>query len=241
MTLMECLRQIKDPRMPRGIRHSSEEILLLVLLALVSGRNSLSSIASYSEDQWDELKEEFGFHYRTSPDRTTISRFLEKLSLREFQEKILKWIEEVGSQAEVVSVDGKTARQSYIKDEQGLSRHLQLLSVFAHKYYLVLEQYKMVGQKEYEPIVLKEHLKELIERFPLIKLFVMDAIYANRPMLKAIEDVERYFLVGLKDNQPILYEKVDEYFKKIVKTRKALAHSYDKKKGHHKAFNLDSR
>ncbi|MDP4192318.1 MAG: ISAs1 family transposase [Bacteroidota bacterium] len=233
MTLMECLRQIKDPRMPRGIRHSSEEILLLVLLALVSGRQTLSSIASYSEDQWDELKEEFGFHYKSSPDRTTISRLLEKLSLKEFQEKILNWIEEIGSKTEVVSVDGKTVKQSFVKDEQGLSRHLQILSVFAHNYHLVLEQYKMTGQKEFEPIVLREHLKELIERFPLIKLFVMDALYANRPMLKAIEEVDRYFLVGLKENQSILYDKADEYFKRIVKTRKALAHSYDKKKGHH--------
>ena len=204
MKLIECLKEIKDPRKPRGIRHSSEEILLVVLLAMVSGRKTLNSIAGYTENHWEKLKEEFGFKYKSAPERTTISRFLERLTLRDFQEKILSWIEAVALEAETVSVDGKTAKQSYLKDENGKTHQLQILSVFAHQYYLVLEQYKMIGQKEFEPIVLRENIQNLIESFPTISLFVMDALYANRPMLEAIESIDKYFLVGLKENQKLI-------------------------------------
>ncbi|MGE5352422.1 MAG: ISAs1 family transposase [Acidobacteriota bacterium] len=230
MKLLECLRDVKDPRHARGIRHSSEEILIITLLALISGRGRLSSIAEYSKSRWKELKEEFSFRYKTSPDRTTISRFLSLLSLKEFQEKVTLWIEEVAKEAEVVSVDGKTAKGSSLMDKDGNRRQLAVLSVFAHEYYIVLEQYKMIGSKEYEPLILRENLMQFVKKYPLITLFMMDSLYANRPMIEAMASLGRNYIMGLKDNWPTLFSEAEKYFGRLIPSSKPGAVSYDKKK-----------
>jgi hypothetical protein len=49
--------------------------------------------------------------------------------------------------------------------------------------------------------------------FPCLKLLTGDAIYAQRPLLKAIQQYHRDYLVQVKKNQPKTYAKMQEVFK----------------------------
>ncbi len=56
-SLFECLEQVPDPRMARGVRHPFQAILRLTLLGLVCGQN----IALFARMNWPALKEPLGF------------------------------------------------------------------------------------------------------------------------------------------------------------------------------------
>ena len=71
----------------------------------------------------------------------------------------------------------------------------------------------MKGDKTNEPGYLKKHLGELFEMYPCLKLLTGDAIFAQRPLLEAIQEYHRGYLVQVKDNQGKVLKKMTEVFK----------------------------
>jgi len=65
-----------------------------------------------------------------------------------------------------------------------------MLNVFAHTLKLHLANWNVQGDKTNEPGCLKKHLKELFEMYPCLKLLTGDAVYAQRPLLEALQDKE---------------------------------------------------
>ena len=61
-SLFECLEQVPDPRMARGVRHPDfQAILRLTLLGLVCGQTTMAHIALFARMNWPALKEPLGF------------------------------------------------------------------------------------------------------------------------------------------------------------------------------------
>ena len=60
-SLFECLEQVPDPRMARGVRHPFQAILRLTLLGLVCGQTTMAHIALFARMNWPALKEPLGF------------------------------------------------------------------------------------------------------------------------------------------------------------------------------------
>ena len=206
--LFECLEGIKDPRDARGIRHPFQSILRLTVLGLVSGQTTMAHIALFGEKQWGKLKEPLGFTRDRPPHATTISRTLAGISFNELQEAFTKWVQGIVKEKSMnASVDGKWAKQS--EDEEG--NPLAMVNVFAHDLKLCLSQWPMT-EKRYEPKVLKEHLEELFERYPGLKMLTMDALYAERGVCEAIVTCGRDYLVRIKGNQPTTLEALKEGF-----------------------------
>ena len=83
-SLFECLEQVPDPRMARGVRHpfqailrlTLQAILRLTLLGLVCGQTTMAHIALFARMNWPALKEPLGFLRDHPPHATTISRRL---------------------------------------------------------------------------------------------------------------------------------------------------------------------
>ena len=207
-SLFGCLEGIKDPRKARGIRHRFQAILRLVVLGLVSGQSTMAHIGLYGEKQWGKLKEPLGFTRDRAPHATTISRTLAGISFEEMQEAFMKWVQGIVKEKSMnASVDGKWAKQS--EDEEG--NPLAMVNVFAHDLKLCLAQWPMT-EKRYEPKVLKEHLEELFEGYPGLKVLTMDALYAERGVCEAIVTSGRDYMVRIKGNQPGILEALKEGF-----------------------------
>ena len=79
-SLFECLEQVPDPRMARGVRHPFQAILRLTLLGLVCGQTTMAHIALFARMNWPALKEPLGFLRDHPPHATTISRALAGVS-----------------------------------------------------------------------------------------------------------------------------------------------------------------
>ncbi|GHT39030.1 hypothetical protein FACS189427_13270 [Planctomycetales bacterium] len=100
------------------------------------------------------------------------------------------------------AVDGKTNKQMLDKNGDVL----QMLNVFVHNIKLTLQEWSISGEKTNEPNCLKQHLGELLRDFPHLKILTGDAIYAQRPLLQALQEHHLDYVFQIKENQPAILE-----------------------------------
>ena len=207
-SLFECLEQVPDPRMARGVRHPFQAILRLTLLGLVCGQTTMAHIALFARMNWPALKDPLGFLRDHPPHATTISRTLAGVSHERLQQALTGWVAHMVADRELnASVDGKWAKQS----EDANGNPLVMVNVLAHELRLCLAQWP-ASDKRYEPGVLREQLAPLFERYPGLRLLTMDALYAERDLCQAIVGHGRDYLVRVKGNQPTVLAALTDGF-----------------------------
>jgi hypothetical protein len=199
-SLAEAMACVPDPRKPRGVRYPIQLLLTLVFLGMLARLREMAVVVRWAEAHWDELAPALGCDRAHPPNATTISRALAGCSLADFWSAFAAWLRRVALSDEpiTVAVDGKTARQGL--DAQG--NPVQLLTVFVHQLKLVLGQWSVTGEKTNEPTVLKRHVAELLEAFPMLALLTGDALYAQRPLAEVLSANHCDYLLAIKDNQP---------------------------------------
>jgi hypothetical protein len=203
--------KISDPRAARGVRHPFSSIVSLVFLGLLARITEMAVVERWARTHWDELKEPLGFTRDKPPCETTISRALAKVSLKEFRESFVPWLNTVLADQEgrwVAAVDGKTCRQGF----DGNGSPVQMLNVFLQQVKLTLDQWSIGSDKTNEPGSLKEHLAELLAAYPALELLTGDAIYAQRPLLELLQEYGCDYLFQVKANQPDMLEALETCF-----------------------------
>jgi hypothetical protein len=199
-SLTEAFAQVPDPRDPRGVRFPIQVLVTLVFLGMLARWREMAVLVRWAEANWEELAPALGSDREHPPNATTISRALARCSLADFWPAFASWLRDVAlSDAPIaVAVDGKTVCQGL--DEQG--KPVQLLTVFVHQLKLVLGQWSVTGEKTNEPTVLKRHVAELLEAFPMLALLTGDAMYAQRPLAELLTASHCDYLLAVKANQP---------------------------------------
>ena len=228
---VHCLTSVPDPRSKHGTYHSFHTILALVFLGLLGNVTTLAEIERWTKLHFTRLKEFLRFRYKKKkgqiPHAITFARVLRELSLEDLQNAFAKFIN--GILADTVltgAVDGKSAKQ--MKDEEG--NPILMLNIFAQTLKLHLASWSVDGDKTNEPGCLKKHLAELFTMYPCLKLLTGDAIFAQRPLLEAMQEHHRDYLFQVKENQPKVLEKLEETFKDAPKQRPQ-DRQVDKKRG----------
>jgi hypothetical protein len=208
-SLLHAFAQIDDPRKPRGVRHPFTSMLALAFLGLLCRQTDFASLQRWAADHWRSLRGALGFTRKEPPHATTISRALARFSLEQFRAAFAQWLGTLAQDTAVtVAVDGKTSKQGH--DAQGDPVHM--LNVFAHELRLCLAQFPVTDGKPTEPQALKAAMAELLDHYPMIRLFTGDALFTQRPLAQVILDADRDFLFAVKDNQPGLHEAVQASF-----------------------------
>lgn len=220
--------QITDPRKPRGVRHPFSGILALVFLGLMARLTEMAAIERWAAAHWEELKEPLGFTRDKPPRDTTISRALAKLSVDEFRKVFAAWLNDALTdhpERWVAAVDGKTCAQG--RDANGSP--VQMLNVFLQDVKVTLDQWSIGADKTNEPGSLKNHLPELLAAYPALGILTGDAIYAQRPLLEALEKAGCDYLFQVKANQPDVLDALKTCFAEASARRPA--HETTEKRG----------
>jgi len=214
-SLLDAFSQIRDPRKARGVRHPYASVLSLVFIGLICRQTELATLQRWAKDHWETLRAALGFTRDHPPHATTISRALARLSLEQFRDVFGRWITSLAESAQIfaAAVDGKTSKQG--RDADGDPIHM--LNVFAHELNICLAQFPVSEGKPTEPQAFKEGLKELLERYPLLRLFTGDALFAQRPLAQVLLEANRDFLFAVKDNQPDLLEAITASFQDMAR------------------------
>jgi hypothetical protein len=223
--LAQVFSQISDPRSKHGTYLPVAGLLALTFLGLLAGQNYFTHICRWAANHWNALKKPLGFKGKKPPNRTTLTRLLAKISLKELQDAFAVFLSQLlDDKPLTAAVDGKDSKQ--IHGEEG--EVLQMLNVFVHDIKVVLYEWSVKGDKTNEPGCLKQHLGELLAQFPNLEILTGDAIFAQRPLLRILKDKVDYAF-QVKDNQPEVLEAIKETFKERQEGEPA-AESFSKKK-----------
>lgn len=226
ISIFDVFDQLSDPRDPRGVRHKFSSILGLTFLGMLARIREMAVLVRWANVHWDLIKEPLGFDRDTPPSATTISRTLAGCKVEDFQNALKKWIRsiiELQGTSGIVAVDGKTSKQGIDGDEP-----LHMLNAFVHDLKVVVGQWSTGSEKTNEAGVLKNELKRLLEDYPMLKIITADALFAGRPVLKVIRDLDCDYMVGIKGNQKEVYESLEHCFKDVT-TENASAETIEKR------------
>jgi len=211
---VQCLKKVPDPRSKRGISQPFRTTLAIVFLGLLANISTIAEIERWSKIHMTTLKQFLRLRCGRNgqecvPSDTTLTRILKKLSLTDLQNAFAEFLNIIlASTTITAAVDGKAAKQ--MKDENG--DPLLMLNIFAQKLKLHLASWSVRGDKTNEPGCLKMHLGELFTMYPCLKLLTGDAIFAQRPLLLAIQEYHRDYLVQIKENQGKVLEQMTLMF-----------------------------
>jgi hypothetical protein len=225
-TLLEAFARLEDPRSARGVRHPFSSMVVLVLLGMLARIREMEVLVRWATVHWDQLQESLGFDRDQPPCATTISRTLAKCRVTDFQAALAPWLRACiadRTTAGVVAVDGKTAKQAL--DDGG---PLHMLNVFVHDLQAVVGQWSVGAEKTNEPMVLRRHLEELLDAYPMLRLFTGDAMFAQRPLAELICGRGRDYLLQVKGNQPDALDALVHCFAQAAE-RPPAAQSTDKR------------
>ena len=121
------------------VDYSVEEILFVCISAAVSGCTSWNAIHGFAEDRLDWLRQYFP--YKNGPIwPSTLSRFFAKFDHQAFSKCFIEWVSKLHDLEvnQVVTIDGKTMRESVDTSNNKASAHM--VSAFVSHQNLCLGQ-----------------------------------------------------------------------------------------------------
>jgi len=199
-TLLEAFGRLEDPRAARGVRHPFAGMVVLTLLGMLARIREMEVLVRWATANWARLREPLGFDRDEPPCATTFSRTLAKCRVADFQAVFAVWLQARLAEATTrgaVAVDGKTTKQGI--DDDGDPLHM--LNAFVHDLQVVVGQWSTGAEKTNEPTLLRRHLAELLEAYPMLRLITGDAIFAQRPLAELITSRGCDYLLQVKANQ----------------------------------------
>lgn len=192
--LQKHLRQIPDPRKPRGIRYSLPVLLSMLVLAKLCGEDKLSGMAEWLRLREVVLTEWLGLERRTLPHVTTYSRVLADLDLGHV-EAVLGEFFQGQNVTGVVSLDGKTLRGTI---PTGQTQGTHLLAAYAVERGVVLHQMDVATQTNEITVA-----PQLIGSLDLSGCIITgDALLTQHAICTAIQEAGGIMYCPLKPTKP---------------------------------------
>ena len=203
----EFLSFVEDPRVERTRKHSLETILVLSLLAVLSGADTFVEVERYGEAKKDWLSTFLDLDNGV-PSHDTIGRVFALLSTGQLVQAFQQWTQALATttRGKLVAIDGKTLRRSF--KHAGEHAFVHMVSAWSHANQAVLGQVK-VDDKSNEVTAIPALLDLLDVRNALVTI---DAAGTQVEIAEKIVDKGGDYLLALKANQPTLYASVVAYF-----------------------------
>ncbi len=196
-------KDLNDPRQQGKVQYPLNEVLLLCLLAILAGAETIADIARFGEKKLALLRRFLPFRDGT-PAHDHLGDILAVLDAEKFQHCFVSWVSALtGAPADVIAIDGKTSRRSYQK--KGAKDAIHIVSAFASRQRFVLGQTK-VAEKSNEIIAIPKLLDMLVIKGAIITI---DAMGCQRGIAQKIMEKNADYVLALKGNQSSLREDVE--------------------------------
>ena len=199
------LLKLTDLRKARGKQYSLEALLMIVLLAKLSGQDKPVEIADWAKNNQERLTELLKLKRDKMPHHNTYRRILAHKVYREEVEQLVQEHHSQGKQGDHYGVDGKTVRGTRQANEL---RGDHLLSVYDIQEGKVLVQME-VDSKENEIVVAPQALAGLNLTGKLISA---DDMHTQRGFSAQIVGAGGDYIFPVKENQPRVYQDIQQLF-----------------------------
>jgi predicted transposase YbfD/YdcC len=199
------LLKLTDLRKARGKQYSLETILILILLAKLSGQDKPVEIADWAKNNQERLVELLKLKKDKMPHHNTYRRILAHKVYREEIEQLVQEHHAQGKQGYHYGVDGKTVRGTRQANEL---RGDHLLSVYDIQTGKVLVQME-VESKENEIVVAPQALEKVNLKGKIISA---DAMHTQQRFSAQVVGAGGNYIFPVKENQPRLYQDIQQLF-----------------------------
>jgi len=197
-SLMELLEGVEDPRGARGKRHPLSALLLLAVVAMLSGMTSYEGIVQFGKERGWEFRALLGFTRRRGLCKATYSRVFRRVNVADFEARVAQWIQGrlESTAAPQISIDGKTARGSRDGEMPGI----HLVSAYAPDVGAVLARLRVDAKTNEHKAAL-----ELLGVLPVKgKIVTGDAMFTHRDFCAKVIEGGGDYVLPVKENQPTL-------------------------------------
>ena len=202
------LATLSDQRHRRGRRYALPLLLLLVVLAKLSGEDRLSGIADWVKHRRARLAQAMGLELARAPHHNTYRRVLANAVTPEQLDQVVQAFQAELSQAGhsvLISIDGKTLKGTIdAEDRQGT----HLLVAYLCEEGIVLQQVP-TGHKSNE-IGAARTLLEGVDLHG--KIVAADAMHTQRALSAQVVAAGGNYILPAKDNQPTLRADIEQLF-----------------------------
>ena len=203
VVFLEHFRDLPDPRQAGKVTYPLDEILLLCLLAVLAGAEGFTDIARFGTKKLELLRRFRPFREGT-PAHDHLGDIFARLDAEKFQQCFVAWVSaQTGVAADVIAIDGKTARRS--GDKRGAKAAIHMISAFAARQRLVLGQVKE-AEKSNEIVAIPKLLEMIAIEGAIVTI---DAIGCQRDIARTIIDKKADYVLALKGNQGSLRDDVE--------------------------------
>jgi len=204
--MLEYFKEMKDYRQSWKIRHLLEDIIVIIICAVVSGAENIAEIGLYAKCKETWLKTILKLP-NGIPSTDTIERFMRYMDSKEFKRSFLHWVRNVAkvTNGEIIPIDGKALRGS--KDNG--NKAINMVSAWAVNNGVVLAQEK-VSEKSNEITAIPKLLKVLEIEGCIVTI---DAMGTQKSIAEAIAGKGADYVLSLKKNHELLYNDVEEFYK----------------------------
>lgn len=207
-SLLRRLQTLTDSRSRKGLRYPLAFVLLLIVLAKLSGEDKPSGIADWVKSRAGPLREALHLSWKSMPHQSTYRRISEEVVVPEELDAVvgehLRSLPGVGHSV-LIAIDGKTVRGT-IDAENRHGDHL--LAAYLPKEGIVLLQVG-VSDKQNEISVAPKLLGSIDLRG---KVVAGDGLHTQRPLSIQILKAGGDYLWFVKDNQPTLRAEIELLF-----------------------------
>jgi predicted transposase YbfD/YdcC len=217
-TLHRSFKCLPDPRIERCKKHLFIDIIILSVLAALSGAESYDSIELYGKTNIRFLKK-FLKLPNGIPSHDTINRVFSVINPQEFERLFIEWTSTLRlvkpQLRDVVPIDGKTLRGS--KDSYHKKDPIHLVHAWSVENNLCLGQIKTNGKSN--EITAIPELLDLIE----VKgsVVTIDAMGTQTAIADKIIERGADYILAVKNNQKTLREDVEYVCRKMKPSAKS--------------------
>lgn len=181
--------------------HSLTDIVVIAVLAVVSGADTWDEIVAFGEEKQKWLKT-FCALENGIPSHDTFARVFSILDHKAFEQCFIEWVRAVHviSKGSVVAIDGKSVRRAHGTD----MRPLHLVNAFAAENGVVLGQRRVDG-KSNEITAIPELLAKLALEGCIV---TTDAMGTQCWIAKKIKEHKADYTLAVKGNQGRLHKDI---------------------------------
>ena len=208
-TLKEEIKNISEPRRTRygNIRHKLEDIIIIGLCTVICGGEDFVDMEEFGKSRQEYLGK-FLELPNGIPDSDTFRRVFEKINPSELSSCLINWLSVEREKRSVIAIDGKTICGSKNTDHK--SYHV--ISAFVAENQLTLGE--LTVEEKSNEITAVPELLDLIDVEGAI--VTADAMSCQKKIVEKIIEQKADYTIGLKQNQPALYQDTEDYFKEYA-------------------------
>lgn len=203
MDLRALFDEIPDPRVQRTRRHRLTDILVLVLLATVTGRKGWDEMEEFGRVWIEELRSVLALPGGI-PSADTLRRVMAAVDPAALSRALMAWTSALCESfaGKQIAIDGKTVRGAL--EEATGEGGLHLVNAWVCEHQMVLGQYA-TDVKSNEITAIPKLLELLDIRGATVTI---DAMGCQRDIAKQLAERGADYIFGLKGNHPTLHREV---------------------------------